>query len=98
MIAVLFHAEVAKDLREATRWYEQRRKGLGAEFRSSFEEMLNRIAASPLRFAPVHAEVRCARLPRFPYGIFYELVREGVLVVFAVSHHSRDPGSWKQRL
>ena len=53
MNSVLFHAEVADDLNEATRWYEQRKKGLGRGFRSAFAETLERVAASPLRFSQV---------------------------------------------
>lgn len=98
MNSVLFHAKVVGDLQEARKWYEERRQGLGAEFQSTFEDTLRRIAASPRRFGPIHGDVRYARMARFPYGIFYENIREGVLMVYAVAHHARAPEHWKERL
>ncbi len=97
MNVVLFHAEMADDLNEASRWYERQKRGLGRRFRDAFDETLDRVVASPLRFSPVGAEMRCARLKKFPYGIFYEYVRESVVVVYGVLHQSRDPELWRSR-
>lgn len=97
MNAVLFHADVANDLNEASRWYERQKRGLGRAFRDAFSEMLDRVVDSPLRFTPVGEEMRCARLKKFPYGIFYEHVRGSVIVVYGVLHDSRDPKLWRSR-
>lgn len=105
MRSVLFHAGVVDDLEEAKSWYEQRRKGLGGEFQSLLEKTLDRIAATPQRFAPIslplssiRREVRCARMKRFPYGIYYYVFREEAVVVLAVAHHARDPEHWVKRI
>ena len=97
MNVVLFHADVANDLNEASRWYERRKPRLGRTFRDAFDETLGRVVDSPLRFTPVEENMRCARLKKFPYGIFYEHVRESVVVVYGVLHHSRDPKLWRSR-
>jgi len=105
MRSVLFHAGVVDDLEEAKNWYERRRKGLGGEFQTFLEETLDRLAETPLRFAPISLriapirhEVRCARMRRFPYGVYYYVFREETVVVLAVAHHSRDPEHWMKRL
>ena len=98
MKQVLSHAEVAHDLNEARDWYERRKRGLGIEFQAAVEENLNRIRAQPLRFARIHGEVRCARLKRFPYGVFFYIFREDTIFVLAVMHHARDPERWQRRL
>ena len=97
MNVVLFHADVANDLNEATRWYERQKPGLGRAFRNAFDETLDRVVSSPLRFTPVAEDMRCARLKKFPYGLFYEHVRGSVVVVYGVLHHSRDPELWRSR-
>ena len=97
MNVALFHPEVANDLNEAARWYERQKPGLGRVFRDAFDETLGRVVASPLRFPPVGEDVRCARLKKFPYGIFYEYARETVVIVYGILHHARDPELWRSR-
>lgn len=98
MRRLLFRPEVEEDLAEGSEWFEGRRVGLGAEFEKAVEETLEAIANNPLRFPPIHGKVRCARLKRFQYGVFYYVFREPVVVVLSVLHLSRDPELWKKRL
>jgi hypothetical protein len=51
----------------------------------------------PTAFHEVHADVRCARLIRFPYFIFDKVEAE-LLVGLAIVHQHRDPEVWQQRL
>ncbi len=97
MKPILYRRETQDDLNEASRWYEQRRQGLGDEFLRAVEETLDLISRNPLRYATLHRDVRCARLSRFPYGIFFYILREEVIVVLAVIHLSRDPALWQER-
>lgn len=78
---------------EAFRWYELQSPGLGADFLEAMDSVLDRIAATPLLYAPLYREVRRALLPRFPYGVFYLTPSERVIVI-AVLHTSRDPRLW----
>ncbi len=97
MKPILYRREIQDDLNQASRWYEQRREGLGDEFIRAVEKTLEGISRNPLRYAALHRDVRCARLGKFPYGIFFYVLREEVVVVLAVIHHSRDPSLWKER-
>lgn len=43
-----------------------------------------------------HRDVRCARVRRFPYCVFYRLQNSRIEVVAILSAH-RDPSIWKSR-
>ena len=85
------------DLREAIRYYEAQRQGLGAEFRDEVRSALERIERFPEAWHPLSQNTRRCRLHRFPYGIIYQVRPEEILVV-AVAHLHRRPGYWDDRI
>jgi plasmid stabilization system protein ParE len=90
------HAEATLDLRLAARWYEQRQRGLGAQFVLAVDDAIATIVAAPQRW-PVFAGARRYILRRFPFSVIYRVVDERIQVV-AVAHHSRRPVHWGRRL
>jgi toxin ParE1/3/4 len=94
--SLLVRPEAEADLEEAARWYERQREGLGADFLLCVDEVLAKISRSPLVYPVVHKDVRRGMIRRFPYGIFYRLV-ENYIVVMAVFHARRDPRRWQSR-
>jgi len=54
------------------------------------------IAENPRTYPRVHGEVRRAVARRFPFGVFYVMESDAVVVI-AVLHASRDPVRWKER-
>ena len=82
---------------DAHNWYEQQRRGLGGEFLAAVETVLGVMQRSPGRFAPVHGEVRKARLTRFPYAIYF-IWRDDLISVVAIYHAKRDPQRLVERL
>lgn len=81
-------------LAEAFEWYEKQRASLGLEFLQSVETTLTFIENNPLLFQIRYKNIRSALTPHFPYGIFY-FVEENTIVVVAVFHLSRNPKRWK---
>ena len=78
-------------------WYETVAAGLGVRFDATVERVVRDLAADPVRYPPVHRDIRCAPVPGFPaYGVYYR-VRPGRLVVISVFHTSRDPAVWQSR-
>jgi hypothetical protein len=57
---------------------------------------LARIEASPLQFPCATSDVRRAILARFPFGVFF-FVDGDTIVVIAFMHLHRHPSSWAQR-
>jgi plasmid stabilization system protein ParE len=84
------------DAREATRWYERQRVGLGRAFVQQIDALLDRVRLNPMQYQIVHRGVRRAIPRRFPHGVFYRIDGSEVLV-FAVVDLHRDPTIWQER-
>jgi toxin ParE1/3/4 len=84
-----FHPLVRFDLVEASAWYERQEPGVGKRLESEAKEMFRRLSERALLHAARFHDIRRANLCKFPYGIFYFLAGETV-VVLAVLHGSRD--------
>lgn len=80
----------AADVEDAWRWYDRQREGLGDELLEAVREALESIEAHPESAAVVHRDIRRKLLKRFPYGIFYRIIR-GRVVVVACFHANRNP-------
>lgn len=81
---------------EAANWYEKQRSGLGFDFISEIERALLLACEMPQRFPRILADVRCVRVRKFPYSIYYR-VRAEQLIVLSVFHVRRDPVIWRER-
>ncbi len=95
--AVIFMPAARLDVIDAQDWYERKAQGLGARCRAEVDFQVKRIAANSLLFPEMLADVRRARLRRFPYGLFFRDLDEGVFVI-ACFHSSRDPQIWQRRV
>lgn len=94
----LFVRKQAKaDVRRAARWYELQRLGLGREFVAEADAALERAAQNPLQYQALYRGVRRVLLRRFPYGAFYR-IEEDAIIVFCVIDLRRDPLLWKSRI
>jgi toxin ParE1/3/4 len=94
--------EARRELRDAARWYEDQREGLGEAFIAAIEEALARVARLGPDCRPaigISRELGIKRVlvHRFPYlVVFIELPRS--IRVLAVCHARRRPGYWRKRL
>ncbi|MCG8404513.1 MAG: type II toxin-antitoxin system RelE/ParE family toxin [Phycisphaerales bacterium] len=93
---IVFRPEAELELAGAYGWYEERRRGLGEDQLDSVESVVESICEKRESYPVVHLGIRRAFLQRFPYGIFY-LVEDEHVVVLAVFHASRDPRHWQIR-
>ena len=84
------------DIREAARWYERQRVGLGRAFVQQTDALLDLIRLNPKQYQVVYREVRRGIPRRFPYGVFYRIEGSEILV-FAVVDLHRDPSIWQDR-
>jgi len=96
-LPVVWIPEADADLKEALAWYEGIHPDLGMRFALAVDAAVEVIARSPLAFQMVHAEIRRAGIRRFPYGLFFKMESNRIVVV-ACMHGRRNPKRWKVRL
>jgi plasmid stabilization system protein ParE len=88
--------EAQADLADARDWYETASAGLGADFLDEVEATLRSAAEWPNAAPVVEGPMRRALVTRFPYGVFYA-VESDELVVLGCVHVRRHPRVWKSR-
>jgi plasmid stabilization system protein ParE len=96
-VNVQFLDAARSDLREAIRYYESQRSGLGRAFRDEVKATIERIESFPEAWRLLSQNTRRCRTHRFPYGIIYQAKNEEILIV-AVAHLHREPDNWLERL
>jgi plasmid stabilization system protein ParE len=84
------------DVEDAYRWYEAQQTGLGEEFLAAADAVMKSVVANPLQFPVIHRQTRRALFHRFPYGFYYRIVSDQIIVV-ACMHGRRDPRRWQSR-
>ncbi len=89
-LPVVFRRIAQLELDESVSWYENKRGGLGGEFRIEIEKHLERIANQPQQFRQIRGQVRRVVLQRFPYSIYF-LPEDDRIIVLAVFHARRAP-------
>lgn len=88
--------EAENDIEEAAFWYESQIVGLGHDFINIVSEAFEKISQQPHAYPVVYRETRRLLTNRFPFGVYYKIDKE-IVVVIAVMHSSRDPRRWKER-
>lgn len=94
---LLISSDAEDDIKDAVEWYRLVGSGLEDEFIRSLDARLESIRRNPDLYPTVYKNVRRALLPKFPYGLFY-FVFDDTVVVLACFHTRRDPKDWQRRV
>jgi plasmid stabilization system protein ParE len=84
------------DVANAIAYYNAQELGLGADFASEVRKTIERILQYPKACSQVSKRTRRCQVNRFPYGVFYSL-KNDIVVVIAVLHSHRQPRTWQTR-
>ena len=84
-----FHPLVRHDLAEACAWYERQERGVGLRLEAEAKDLFRRLSDEALLYAVRFSDVRRVNLRKFPYGVFYLVVGDTV-VVLGVLHGAQD--------
>lgn len=86
---IILRPEAERDLTNTYLWYEEQSPGLGVDFIRSVDACLSSLERFPLASPRIHKRVRRMFLRRFPYGVFYAIHKQHIIVL-AVFHFRRD--------
>ena len=92
-----FNSAAERELQEALEFYEAVKNGLGARFLDEVEAATARIVAHPEAWTRMSPRTRRCRTRRFPYGLFYQIRHDEILIV-SVMDLRRDPKRWEEYL
>ena len=92
----VFRPRAAAHLREARRWYATQAPGLELEFARAVEAAVAAVGRNPEAYPEVEPRVRRILLRRFPYGLYYAMEPDRI-VVHACYHLRREPSGWQSR-
>ncbi|MEE4359306.1 MAG: type II toxin-antitoxin system RelE/ParE family toxin [Desulfococcaceae bacterium] len=93
----IFHPDALREYSEATAHYKKISPKLGKAFVDEVEISISKIVSTPKTWMIIADDIRRYLLHRFPYGIYYTIEKDYILIV-AVMHLSRKPGYWKNRI
>lgn len=96
-LRVVFRRAAQAEFDAAALWYEDRQAGLGTQFVSEINRVIELVTNHPESFPTKHLEIRCAQARRFPYSVFFRPEANRV-VVLAVFHARRNPAVWQARV
>ncbi len=85
------------ELRAAMEFYEAAQAGLGAQFLAEIMVATRLIGTHPLAWTTLSRRTRRCRAHRFPYGLFYQIRTDEILIV-SVMDLRRDPKRWEEYL
>ena len=86
---LIVRAKAEQHAVEAYTWYEERLAGLGNEFLLSLDACINSIERNPNLFQKKYKNIRMGMLERFPYGVYY-IIDNNLIIVLAILHFSRN--------
>ena len=93
-MSVHYTAEARLDLLEGLGYYENHQPGLAADFYREFSKAEQHVAQMPDFWHPLGKGYRRKHLKRYPYSLVYRVETDGLILVVAVAHSSREPNYW----
>ena len=73
MHTVFITPTAAKDIISAVNYYSAKAEGLGERLANEIDGLLIRVAELPMSFTIRYRKIRAAKVPSFPYLLFYKV-------------------------
>lgn len=98
MYKIVLSPPAKDDIREAVKWYNKRKAGLGRKLALRIKEAAAYIQDNPHVAQVRFDDVRVAVVKQFPYTIHYKIKEElKTVLIHAILHDHRDPQVWPKR-
>lgn len=90
--------ETRLDIKEIMQFYDEENPGLGKRFYESLKSRFNYIQKYPFHCQVTYRDSRNILVVYFPYQVHYRIEEaDKFVIVFAVTHTSRNPKFWKKK-
>ena len=96
MPELLFHPDIAIEIKASFSWYEAQAQGLGDDFINELEAAYQAILELPNTWPKFRKRSRRFLLRKFPFSVIYYPSETHIFIV-AVMHNSRKPDYWIKR-
>jgi hypothetical protein len=93
---IIFHPDVALEVKSSYEWYEEHAVGLGEDYLTELESAYETIMELPNTWPKFNRKYRRFLLSKFPFSIIYRPNNNSIYIV-AVMHNYRRPGYWLDR-
>ncbi len=93
---LVFREEAETDIREAFAWYRKNRPHRLPDLVDDLDAAFARLLEAPESHPLQHRTLRRLLLKKFPYGVYYSIV-DDVIVVVAIYHAKRNPADLLER-
>ena len=94
----VFHREAIPEHLDQIAFYESQFPGLGADYLAEFAVVMERICATPDRFAiAMPPDIRKLAFKRFPFHVMYRAEVKRI-VILAIAHQRRRALYWAGRI
>jgi toxin ParE1/3/4 len=95
---IRFHPAAALEMGEAAEHYRSIRPKLNVYFVEDLDLSIKLLRQHPGIGSVASKNLRKKSLVGFPYNIIYlDAPHDDLIIVFALAHHSRQPGYWSKR-
>jgi toxin ParE1/3/4 len=94
---VIVHPAAAAEAVDAHEYYAAANPRAAERFAELLDEALSNIAERAETYPRIAGELRRCLLPKYPYGVLYEIVDDETVFVLVIMHLKRKPGYWKGR-
>ena len=94
---LIFLDDALLEFRDAVKYYNTERRGLGFDFANEVRSSLVRLKQYPEIWIEIDAGIRKCIVKRFPYALLYT-VHDDLVIVIALMHMKRVTFYWKERV
>ena len=92
---ILFSPSALSDLKEVKRYYHQVSERLSERFTYYFDDRISRLQITPLAGPIRFGRVRCTKLYKFPYLLYYEVNEISREIIILRILHGRQKPIWE---
>jgi plasmid stabilization system protein ParE len=87
--ALIKHPLLDCDLEDAALWYHLKQPGIEEKLINEVERTIFLVVERPLQFPTRFEDIRRAKIPGFPHGLYFVATEEAVFIL-ALIHGARD--------